>query len=82
MSTSPGSRGRHSNIDYAFWAKAGFLLGLGLLAAGAGGEIIGHSFFEPIPAWEATLFFYSEVLGVVTGFVSVMMFGIVLPLTE
>jgi hypothetical protein len=45
-------------------------------------EIIGHTFFEPIPAWEGKLFFYSEVLGVVSGFFSVVVFGIVLPLTE
>jgi hypothetical protein len=82
MSISSGSHGRHRNIDYAFWAKAGFLFGLVLLLAGASGEIIGHSFFEPIPAWEVKLFFYSEVLGIIIGFFSVIVFGIALPLTE
>jgi hypothetical protein len=69
-------------LDYAFWAKSGFLFGVVLLLAGAGGEIIGHTFFESIPTWELKLFFYSEIVGVLTGFFSVIVFGIALPLTE
>lgn len=82
MSNTPGSHRRHRNIDYAFWAKTGFLFGLVLLLAGASGEVIGHTFFDPIPLWEMKLFFYSEVVGVISGFLSVMVFGIALPLTE
>lgn len=82
MSSSPGSHGRYGTLDYASWAKTGFLSGLVLLLAGAGGEIIGHTLLESIPAWEATLFLYSEIVGVAVGFFSVMVFGIVLPLTE
>ena len=74
--------GRYSSMDYARWAKSGFLLGVGLLALGAGGEIIGRIIFGTLPGWEHTLFLYSEGIGVLVGLFSVIFFGIVLPLTE
>lgn len=74
--------GRYGDLDYAFLAKAGFFVGLGLLVIGAGGELIGHAYFEPLPAWEETLFFDLEVLGLLIGFFSPFLFGIFLPLTE
>jgi len=76
--SATGSR----QIDYAFYAKAGFLLGLALFVVGAGGEVVGHAFFEPLPAWGETILFDMEVVGLVVGFSSPIGFGIVLPLTE
>lgn len=73
---------RYGNFDYAYLAKTGFLLGLALFAIGGGGGLLGHAFFEPLPAWESTLFLDLEVLGVLVGFVSPFLFGVFLPLTE
>lgn len=74
--------GRYGDIDYGYWAKTGFLLGFGLFALGGAGEILGHAFFGPLPAWEDALFTYSEGVGLVVGFSSPWIFGVVLPLTE
>ena len=74
--------GQHGHIDYTRWAKSGFFLGVGLLALGAGGEVIGRVIFGTLPEWEHTLFLYSEGLGVLVALFSVIFFGIVLPLTE
>lgn len=82
MSGRTGTRGRHRDIDYARWAKGGFAFGLLLLLGGAAGEVVGHAVFESMPAWEESLFFYSEVTGVLVGFLSVWIFGVFLPLTE
>lgn len=73
---------RHGALDHAFLAKAGFLLGLGLFAVGGGGELLGHAMYESLPAWETTLFFDLEVLGLLIGFFSPFIFGIFLPLAE
>ena len=74
--------GQYRNLDYADWTKRGFLLGVGLLALGALGELLGHAFFGPLPAWEDTLFTSAEVVGILVGFFSVWVFGVILPLTE
>ncbi|ELZ14327.1 hypothetical protein C479_00425 [Halovivax asiaticus JCM 14624] len=73
---------RYGAIDYARWTKGGFLLGLSLLAFGAGGEILGNAFVASLPAWEHTLFTASEGVGILIGLVSPLLFGIALPLTE
>ena len=73
---------RYDGFEYGSLAKGGFLLGLGLLLFGAGGSIVGHAFFEPLPGWEETLFLDLEILGLVIGFLSPITFGIVLPLVE
>lgn len=70
------------SLDYAHWAKLGFLIGLGLFVVGVGGEIVGHSVTGTLPAWENTLFTYAEGVGLVAGFFSPIVFGIVLPLIE
>lgn len=70
------------SLDHAFLAKYGFLLGVSLLAVGAGGELIGNGLYGSLPAWEATLFFDLEVAGVLIGFFSPTIFGIALPLLE
>jgi hypothetical protein len=72
----------HSNLDHAFLAKVGFLLGLGLFTFGVGGELIGHSVLQNLPSWEYALFGYAELFGLVIGFFSPWVFGIALPLVE
>ncbi|MFC6731124.1 MULTISPECIES: hypothetical protein [unclassified Haladaptatus] len=74
--------GRYGNIDYAAVTKLGFLLSLGLFAIGAGGELIGHALYSSLPAWEETLFFDLEVIGVLGALLVPLFFGIILPLTE
>lgn len=74
--------GRYGDLDYARLAKGGFLLGLSLLVIGATGEIFGHAYFDPLPAWEEALFFDLEVAGLVIGVLSPFVFGIFMPLTE
>jgi len=74
--------GRYGGIDYPAWAKRGFLLGVGLFLLGAGGEVVGHDYFGSLPAWEETLFTDMELIGILIGFFSPLIFGIVLPLTE
>jgi hypothetical protein len=77
-----GPMARHSNLDHAFLAKAGFLLGLAMFTIGGGGELLGHAIYGSLPAWETTLFFDLEVLGLLIGFVSPLVFAILLPLVE
>ena len=74
--------GRYGELDYPFLTKLGFFLGVGLLVIGAGGELIGHAYFESLPAWEETLFFDLEIVGILLGLLSPFVFGIFLPLTE
>jgi len=71
-----------TNVDHAFLAKVGFLLGLTLFVIGAGGELIGHGMYGSLPAWEKTLLFDLEVVGLLIGFFSPILFGIFLPLIE
>jgi len=70
------------DLDYGYWAKVGFLFGVGLFLFGAGGEILGHALVGELPAWENTLFTYSEGLGIVVGFFSPWVFGVALPLVD
>ncbi|WP_121742642.1 DUF7860 family protein [Natronorubrum halophilum] len=74
--------GRYGNLDYPLLIKAGFLTGLSLFTLGAGGELLGSMLFETLPAWEHTLFLYSEALGLVVAFFTPWIFGVLLPLTE
>jgi hypothetical protein len=74
--------GRYGDFDYPTWAKRGTLLGLLLFAVGAAGELVTHALGTPLPAWEATLLFDAEVLGVALFLLSPVVFGVVLPLTE
>lgn len=72
----------YNSMDYASLAKSGFLLGLGLVTIGVGGEFLGQALFGSLPEWEHTLFLYSEGVGIVVGFFSVWVFGVALPLLE
>lgn len=69
-------------MDYPRLAKGGFLLGVALFVAGTLGELIGHVVLGSLPAWEATLFFDMEVVGVLLALVSPFLFGILMPLLE
>jgi hypothetical protein len=74
--------GRTRSLDHARLAKLGFLLGLSLFVVGAGGEMLGRAVFGTLPAWEATLLFDVEAIGLVVGFFSPLVFGVALPLLE
>jgi hydrogenase/urease accessory protein HupE len=74
--------GRYGSLDYATLAKRGFVLGVTLFAAGALGELGLHAAGVALPAWERTLLFDAEVVGIAVALLSPLVFGIVLPLTE
>jgi hypothetical protein len=74
--------GRYGDIDYATLTKRCFLLGLGLFVIGALGGTAAGATGGQVPAWEQTLFFDLELVGLLIAFVSPFLFGIVLPLTE
>lgn len=69
-------------LDYAAYAKRGFLLGLGLFLLGALGAALGPNVVGQLPGWERTALFDSMVIGIGLGFFSVFGFGIFLPLTD
>lgn len=71
-----------SSTDYVRLAKVGFLVGIALFAVGAGGELAGTALFGSLPGWETAILFDMEVLGVVAGLFSPLVFGVVLPLVE
>jgi len=61
---------QHNTTDYAFLAKSGFLAGVCLVAIGMLGGLVAPVIFGTLPQWEYTLFFYAEVAGILTGFLS------------
>jgi hydrogenase/urease accessory protein HupE len=69
-------------MDHAKRAKQGFLLGVGLFAVGALGEIVGHALYAELPGWEQTLLFNAEAVGILLALLAPLVFGVVLPLTE
>jgi hypothetical protein len=73
---------RYGDLDYGWLTKHGFGLGVALFALGVVGAVAGPALFGPLPGWEQTLFADSEIAGILIAFLSVMLFGIVLPLTE
>ncbi|MCL9812304.1 hypothetical protein [Natranaeroarchaeum aerophilus] len=75
--------GRYGDLDYPTLTKYGFFLGLGMFLVGVVGELLlAGIVLSDVPGWVHTLFFDMEALGVVVAFLSVVVFGIVLPLTE
>jgi len=74
--------GRYGDLDYSLLTKRGTLLGLGLFAFGALGELASHALGMQLPAWEAALLFDAEVIGVALFLLSPLVFGVLLPLTE
>lgn len=71
-----------SSVDYARRAKQGVILGFCLFVAGAVGEFVGHSYLTSLPGWEQTLLFDAMVLGILVALLSLIVFGVVLPLTR
>lgn len=78
----PHLTGRYGDLDYPTLARRGTLLWVCLFALGALGELVAHTLGVALPAWEATLLFDAEVLGVVLFLGSPLLFSVVLPLTE
>jgi energy-converting hydrogenase Eha subunit E len=74
--------GRYGDIDYPTVTRRGFALGVALLVVGTLGHVLGPLLFGPLPEWERTLFLDMEILGVLLGLLTPLVFGIVLPLTE
>lgn len=72
--------GQYGDIDYPTYIKRGVLLGLTLLVVGELGGYASQSF--SMPAWEEALFFALAVIGLLVLFLSPLLFGLVLPLTE
>jgi hydrogenase/urease accessory protein HupE len=70
------------SMDYAKRAKQGFLLGAGLFAFGALGELLGHVLYTELPGWEQALFFNAELVGVLLALFAPLVFAGVLPLVE
>ena len=74
--------GRYGSLDYPKLTRLGFGLGLTLFVVGLLGGIVFPAVAGPSPAWERTLFFDFEALGVALALVSPFVFGVFLPLTE
>lgn len=75
--------GRYGNLDYPTMTKYGFLLGIGLFVGGVLGELfVAGVLVSAVPGWAHTLFLDMEAIGVVVAVFSVIVFGVVLPLTE
>lgn len=74
--------GRYGSLEYERLTKYDFLLGVGLLVIGGGGELIGHALFGQLPSLESTLFFDLEVAGTAMMLIVPFVLGIALPLTE
>ena len=73
---------QYRNVDHATLAKRGFLLGVGLFAFGALGELVAHAFLGPLPGWGNLLLTDMEALGILLALFAPLVFGIVLPLVE
>ncbi|NHN46297.1 hypothetical protein G9464_01610 [Halostella sp. JP-L12] len=74
--------GRYDTVDYPRYAKLGFLAGVAMFLVGAAGSFAGNAFLDTLPAWEATLLYDLEILGILTALFSPLVFGVVMPLTE
>ena len=72
----------YGDLDYERLTKGGFGLGVGLFALGVLGLVLLQPLVGPFPGWEEQLLVDSEALGIVVAFLSVLLFGIGLPLTE
>jgi len=69
-------------VDHATLAKRGFLLGVGLFALGALGELLAATLFGPLPGWGNMLLLDMEGLGILTAVLAPLVFGIIMPLVE
>lgn len=74
--------GRHDSLDYPTLTKRSFAVGASLFLIGVLGEVLITAAGIQVPAWERTLLFDAEVLGIIIGLLGPLVFGVVLPLTE
>lgn len=75
--------GRYGKIDYPKLAKYGFYVGATMFLVGALGEMLLSSVLAAeVPGWIHSVLFDIEVVGLLVGFFSPWVFGIILPLTE
>lgn len=74
--------GKYGDLDYARWAKGGFLVGLALVLAGGGGELFLAATGTDVAGWVHTILVDVELLGILTAVAAPVTFGVVLPLTE
>jgi hypothetical protein len=73
---------RYGGLNYGWLTKHGFGFGIALFGFGVLGTVFVPAVFGPLPGWEETLFIESEAAGILVAFLSVVVFGIILPLTE
>jgi uncharacterized membrane protein YeaQ/YmgE (transglycosylase-associated protein family) len=73
---------RYGDLNYGWLTKHGFGLGVVLFVLGVVGSVAGPALFGPLPGWERTLLVGSEIAGIIIAFLPVVLFGVVLPLTE
>lgn len=71
--------GRYGNLDYPTLVKRTTLASLALFVVGAVGLALAA---DSLPAWERTLLFDAEVLGILGVLLCPLVFGVVMPLTE
>lgn len=69
-------------LDYAMYAKRGFIFGVAPRYYRDDRKFGGPSVAGPLPDWERTILFDFMWLGILIGFFSVFGFGIFLPLTD
>ncbi|CCQ37670.1 uncharacterized protein Nmlp_3546 [Natronomonas moolapensis 8.8.11] len=74
--------GRTREIDYPKVTKRSVALGLALFLFGGLGRGLVQTLGVQLPAWELTLLFDLEVLGIGIFLLSPIVFGVLLPLTE
>lgn len=74
--------GRYGSLDYSTLTKRSFLLGVGLFALGALGELGLAATGATVPGWEHALLVDAEWIGVAIALLSPFVFGVLLPLTE
>jgi hypothetical protein len=74
--------GRYGDVDYAWWAKNGFLASVAILAVGAGAELAAAVMHLSLPAWEHAVFVDMEIFGTLGMLLCPLVFGVIMPLTE
>lgn len=74
--------GQYDNLDYPALTKRSFLLGVSLFLVGVLGEFVITTTGIAAPAWEHTVLFDAEALGIIIALLGPFVFGVVLPLTE
>ncbi|PSQ02505.1 hypothetical protein BRC94_02110 [Halobacteriales archaeon QS_5_70_17] len=74
--------GRYESIDYAAYAKWGFLLGAGLFLFGALGGTLAPAVVGSLGPLAKQAFVDAEILGILLGLFAPLVFGVALPLIE